>query len=92
MLREKFGDVEKVDSQAGKADQFPIADECVDYAFANMSLHHVDSPQEAMAEMARTLKPGGDAALTDLDEHHEVFLRTEQHDRWLGFNRPEIQQ
>ena len=36
------------------------------------------------------LTPGGRAVITDLDRHPFEFLRTEQHDRWLGFDREEI--
>ena len=28
--------------------------------------------------------------LTDLDQHDYEFLRTEQHDRWLGFDRDDV--
>ncbi len=91
VMRRKFRDVEEVDYRLGEAEHLPIADESVDYVFANMYLHHVDSPQKAIAEMARILKPGGKLVITDLDEHHYEFLRTEQSDRWLGFQRQQIQ-
>jgi hypothetical protein len=41
--------------------------------------------------MIRTLKPGGKLVITDLDEHDVEFLRTEHHDRWLGFGRTAVQ-
>jgi hypothetical protein len=28
--------------------------------------------------------------LTDLEEHHAVFLKTEHHDRWMGFNKETV--
>jgi hypothetical protein len=40
--------------------------------------------------MARVLKPGGMLVITDADEHNEEWLRTEQHDRWLGFKREDV--
>jgi len=30
--------------------------------------------------------------ITDMDEHAYEFLRKEQHDLWLGFNREDIEQ
>ena len=57
---------------------------------ANMYLHHVESPQEAIQEMARVLKPHGKLIITDLDEHTFEFLKKEHHDRWLGFKREEV--
>jgi hypothetical protein len=40
--------------------------------------------------MARVLKPGGRLVITDADTHTHEWLRTEQHDRWLGFERADI--
>ncbi len=86
-LGKRFPDV---DSRLGSAEDLPIDDSSVDHVFANMYLHHVDRPPEAIAEMARTLKPGGKLIVTDLDSHDFEFLRTEQHDRWLGFEREDL--
>ena len=40
--------------------------------------------------MSRVLKPGGRLVITYADTHTYGWLRTEQHDRWLGFERAEI--
>ncbi|WP_207732237.1 class I SAM-dependent methyltransferase [Heliobacterium chlorum] len=87
-LKSRFG--EKVDCRVGDASALPIENNVVDYVFANMFLHHVDSPSESITEMVRILKPGGKLIITDLDEHNFEFLRTEQFDRWLGFRREDI--
>jgi ubiquinone/menaquinone biosynthesis C-methylase UbiE len=89
-MRHKFAAAGEVDTRLGQAEALPLADGEVDHAFANMYLHHVESPGEAIKEMVRTLKPGGKLVITDLDEHAHEFLREEQHDRWLGFKRWEI--
>ena len=39
---------------------------------------------------AGALPPGGRLVITDADTHTHEWLRTEQHDRWLGFDRAEI--
>lgn len=89
VLRSKFLGKD-IHCYQGESQQLPIADATVDYAFANMYLHHVESPEKAIADMTRIIKPGGKLVLTDLDEHPYSFLREEHHDRWLGFKRAEI--
>ncbi len=90
-MHRKFAAVEGIDYRVGEAEHLPISSESIDYVFANMYLHHVETPPKAIAEMTRILKPGGKMVITDLDEHQYEFLRTEQQDRWLGFKREDIE-
>lgn len=76
----RAGDVESLPLQTGEADA----------VLANMVLHHAPDPGKAIQEMARGLKPGGRLIITDADRHMHEWLRTEQHDRWLGFNREDV--
>ncbi len=92
MLTELGKRIAGIDGRLGNEDALPIPAMTVDYAFANMYLHHVENPQGAIQEMARIVKPGGKVVITDLDEHTFEFLRTEQHDRWMGFRREDVQQ
>jgi ubiquinone/menaquinone biosynthesis C-methylase UbiE len=89
-LRRKFPWPDRVDCRVGEAEKLPIADGSVDYCFANMVLHHVESPRAAIAEMARILKPGGKAVVTDLDAHDFACFSEEHHDRWMGFEREDV--
>ncbi len=89
-MRGKFSHSDEVEYRVGDASRLPMADAEVDYVFANMYLHHVQTPPEAIEEMVRVLRPGGGLVITDLDEHTFEFLRTEQHDRWLGFQRQDV--
>jgi len=89
-MEKRFGNSNNVEFRVGESTSLPIDDNSVDYVFANMYLHHVESPQDAVNEMTRILKPGGILVITDADEHNYEFLRTEQHDRWLGFKRSDI--
>lgn len=91
-MQGKFQGSNRLELRQGDALNLPLDDAAVDYAFANMYLHHIESPSEAIIEMARILKPGGVMVITDLDEHNHEFLRTEQYDRWLGFKREDIRQ
>ena len=90
VIRHKFTDA-SVEVRQGSADALPLRDAEVKQAFANMYLHHVEEPAEAIREMARTLQPGGQLVITDLDEHTFTFLKEEHHDRWLGFKREDVQ-
>ena len=89
-IRRKFGEGGAVEYRIGEAESLHLADGSVDYVFANMCLHHVESPALALREMARILKPGGQLVITDLDRHDFEFLRTEHCDRWMGFERPDV--
>jgi len=89
-MKRKFGSNARVDYRLGEAEHLPLGDAEVDFALANMYLHHVESPGIAIREMARILKPGGRLVVTDAEEHNYEFLRTEQNDRWLGFKREDI--
>ena len=89
-LQRKFDRVTAVDSRRIDGDRLPIADRRVDGVFANMVLHHIDLPIDAIMEMKRVLKPGGRLVITDLDKHDYRFLKEEHHDRWMGFYRTDI--
>ena len=89
-LEGRLGPRTELETRQGTAEALPIADGEVDYVFSNMFLHHVEDPAAALREMARILAPGGRLVLTDLDAHQHEFLRTEHHDRWLGFDRSDV--
>lgn len=89
-MRVNFRSASGIEYRVGESESLPVDDQAVDYAFANMYLHHVERPAKAIQEMARILKPGGRLVITDLDEHNHTFLVTEQHDRWMGFSREEV--
>jgi ubiquinone/menaquinone biosynthesis C-methylase UbiE len=92
-MRTKFqGAADRIDYRAGEALSLPLADGSVEHVFANMYLHHVEDPARAIAEMARVLKPGGRVTITDVFEHPFEFLKTEHHDRWLGFRREALEE
>ena len=80
----------RFEARRGEAGVLPLADGEVDAVLANMFLHHAPDPPAAIREMARALKPGGTLVITDADSHDHEWLRTEQHDRWLGFARADV--
>ena len=89
-VKKKFQS-DQVETRKGDGGDIPIQDGEVELAVANMFLHHVDNPEETIAEAYRILKPGGRWIFTDLDSHDNEFLVTEQHDKWMGFERSDIE-
>ena len=89
-MRRKFSSTAGIDFRIGDGEKLPIPDKAADYVFANMYLHHVEFPLKVIKEMVRILRLGGKLVITDLDEHTFEFLKTEQHDCWMGFKRENI--
>jgi ubiquinone/menaquinone biosynthesis C-methylase UbiE len=77
----------RFEARLGDTAALPLASGEVDAVVANMVLHHAEDPPAAIREMARALTPGGRLVITDADAHTHEWLRVEQHDRWLGFDR-----
>jgi len=90
VMKNKFFNANNIEYRLGEAENLPIKDNEVDCAFANMFLHHVESPLKTIKEIYRILKPGGQLIITDLDKHEHEFLKTEQNDKWMGFDRTDI--
>jgi len=79
-----------VEYRQGALDQLPITDLEIDGVVAGMVLHHLDEPFEAIGEMLRVLKPGGTAAVMELDPHKETWMRAELGDRHLGLESRDV--
>jgi ArsR family transcriptional regulator len=77
-----------VELRRGDAADLPLDDASVDAAFAHMVLHYLPSPADALAEMARVVKPGGPVSrvvVVDFEEHDREWMREELGVQWLGF-------
>lgn len=90
LLKSKFSYCNDLKCIQGVGENIPIGDNSVDYVFANMFLHHIENPNVVLKEMYRILKTNGKLIITDLDEHNFEFLKTEQYDVWMGFNRKDM--
>lgn len=77
---------------SGEAEELPLGDEDFDLVFANMLLHHLGDPGEALREFYRILKPGGQVILTDVEEHRHTWVKQEKSDLWLGFHPEELKE
>lgn len=74
----------------GAAEELPLSSDHYDLVFANMLLHHLSDPGEALREFCRILKPGGQVILTDVEEHRHTWVKQEKSDLWLGFHAEEL--
>ena len=81
-----------VELREGEASALPLEDGEVDAAFAHMVLQYLASPAEALAEMARIVKPGGRVVVIDFVRHDREWMRGELGVQWLGFPPEEIQE
>lgn len=90
VLKSKLPSSAQIDCRTGEAESLPIDDNHVDYVFANMYLHHVLDPADAIKEMVRILKSGGVLVIIDMDNHSFVHLKSEHHDRWMGFEQADV--
>lgn len=77
--------IEGVELRQGDAADLPLDDDSIDGAFAHMVLHYLPSPAEALAEMARVVKPGGSVVVVDFVQHEREWMRDELGVLWLGF-------
>jgi ubiquinone/menaquinone biosynthesis C-methylase UbiE len=66
-------EVVNVRFEVGDCYALPFPDQSFDVCFANSVLQHLREPVKALAEMRRVLKPGGMAAVRDMDTECMVF-------------------
>ncbi|MCX7709963.1 MAG: helix-turn-helix domain-containing protein [Clostridia bacterium] len=68
----------------------PFENGNADMICTSMYLHHIDEPENAVAEMNRMLRPGGKVFLADFYEHSNRELKDKMHDVWPGFKPDSI--
>jgi SAM-dependent methyltransferase len=83
-------DIERLSLRLGDLEHLPLSNNEADFAVANMVLHHLSSPLEAIQEVYRILKKRGSFILVDFLKHKNEQLREKYGDRWLGFEESEI--
>ena len=74
-----------IEFRDGDAHALPLEDESVDAAFGHMVLHSLESPDRAIREMARIVRPGGRIVLVDFLPHEYQWMEQELGLVWLGF-------
>ncbi len=82
--------VTNIDWKRGELEALPLRDATVDVALLSQALHHAASPETALSEAARIVKPGGRVLLLELRGHQEHWVRERLGDTWLGFDEAEL--
>jgi excisionase family DNA binding protein len=70
--------------------EVPVADGSAGLICANMYLHHIEQPEQAIGEIYRILEPQGTVFLADILEHRDEVFKESMHDIWPGFAPPVI--
>ncbi len=86
------GRLNNVEWKRGELEKLPLKDASVDVALLSQALHHASSPDKAMSEAARIVKPGGRVLLLELRGHQEQWVRERLGDKWLGFDDDQLKQ
>jgi ArsR family transcriptional regulator len=84
--KRRLGGVKNVEFVEGELTKLPLKDASVDVAVCVLVLHHVEKPGDALAEMRRIVRPGGQALVVDMAEHDRSIYRHTMGHRWLGFS------
>jgi ArsR family transcriptional regulator len=90
--RENLAGRKHVELRQGSLEKLPIANAELDVALMMLVLHHLPEPKRVLAEVARTLKPGGRLLILDMLPHeHEEYRQSMGH-VWLGISEKQVSQ
>jgi len=73
IMKKKFEHRTEIEYIIADGSSIPLNDDTFDYVFANMYVHHADSPENAINEMVRILRSNGKLVVTDLDKTNFKF-------------------
>lgn len=88
--RRRLGWRDNVELRQGELERLPIDDGELDAGLMVLVLHHLTSPESALAEVARCLKPGGRLVILDMEPHDRAEYREQMGHQWLGFAQSEL--
>ena len=88
--RRRLDGAANVDLRHGALDALPADDASLDAAVLFLVLHHVAEPEPALAEVVRTLKPGGRLLIVDMVPHGREDLRRDMGHEWSGFSAEQL--
>lgn len=88
--RKRLGDVANVEVRSGRLERLPIEDGSLDAALLFLVMHYIPEPDVALAEAARTLKPGGRLVVVDMMPHDREDLLHDMGHVWRGFSENHI--
>ena len=83
--------LDNVEFRLGAVEHLPLPDGEVDAIVANMVLHHVAQPEQALKEACRSLTSNGRLLIADFTPHGNEEYREKLGDLWLGFENEELE-
>lgn len=81
---------ENVELRHGSLQQLPVMGQELDAAFLFLVLHYLPTPELAIREAARTLKPGGKLMVVEMRPHGRTEYQQTMGHRWLGFEESTV--
>jgi ubiquinone/menaquinone biosynthesis C-methylase UbiE/DNA-binding transcriptional ArsR family regulator len=81
---------EKYRLMIGDFNDLPFADASIDTVVMHQVLHYAQAPEQAVAEIARVLAPGGFVLIADFASHELEELRVRSAHARLGFSDEQI--
>jgi ubiquinone/menaquinone biosynthesis C-methylase UbiE len=88
--KKRLQSFDNVELRRGELEALPVDDGRLDAAMLMLVLHHVPEPDQALAEAARVVKPGGRVVVVDMLPHDRDNYRQQMGHVWLGFSDEHI--
>lgn len=88
--KQRLEGVSNVELRHGELERLPLRSGTLDAAIMMLVLHYLPDPARALAEAARTVKPGGRLLLVDMLPHERVEYQQQMGHVWLGFGEDQI--
>jgi ubiquinone/menaquinone biosynthesis C-methylase UbiE len=90
--RERLAGQRHIELRQGPLEKLPIDNGELDVALLMLVLHHLPEPKRALAEAARTLKPGGRLLILDMMPHDREDYRQTMGHVWMGISEKQMNQ
>jgi SAM-dependent methyltransferase len=90
--RERVGEHANIEWRLADLERLPVVDAELDLAILSLVLHYLPEPAVALAEAARTLKPGGRLVVMDMVPHDREELRRSMGHAWSGFEERQLRE
>lgn len=91
-LRARRVGLTNIEPVEGEIEELPLEDGTYDVVVLSQALHHAHSPERALAEAHRILKPSGSLLVIDLLAHSEEWVRSRLQHVHLGFTEAALEQ
>jgi len=90
--RSRLGEASNIELMLGEAESLPLDSKSADLVVLGLVLHHIESPQAALREAVRVLKPDGRVLVVDMQPHSREEFRLEMGHRWLGIGASQLRE